>query len=308
MQSQENSARTISTSQIKTSRRKIVLKERNIGSRNPKENSSYRKIKKLKQKELVFKMDKNDVPIQGIEFFNYSKQNKTDQLPVSQRKNDVLKISARAFNNPETLVQMKLFEQEVSKENGIKHRNEVIFEERTDDEQENEPKRKEEILWMEAEKEIEEEGEETVEKRKENDENGSSGEEQNEVPKVKNFTVNLGLFGQMGESEKRSLKRNVDLEKNEELDGEEGNFVGEKFKNLKETNKIKFLEDFSNENGQFLNIKTLENSELIPKENVDFFNEKKLLPPKFDFQKKMFGNLKKKTNKPKKKIIFNLED
>lgn len=281
MQSQENSRRDLSLPRHKTSRRKIALKERNIGSKNVSENASFRKIQKLRRKERVFELSREDVQEQGVEFFNYSKRKGSDQLPVSQRQNDVFKVSARDFGNPETLIQMKLFEKEQGKEGGPKRQQEVIFEERTDDE------------------------EEAAETGETGETGEGAGPEPRESPETKNYEVNFGLFGRVGESGVVGLKERADLASGGvEAESKGGEVAEEEGADVDKVGaKIRDLDDFSNGNGEFLNIKTLENSEVVRNDNENFFNENNIAPPKFDFQQKMFTKTKRK-----KKLIFTKND
>ena len=86
-----------------------------------------------------FQISKEDVNNKEVEFVNYTNNKKS--LPVSRRKNDILKISGRNFDNPETKESLKQFQ--------IKNRNnsnnktlQVKDSYGTDDEEISEPKNK----------------------------------------------------------------------------------------------------------------------------------------------------------------------
>ena len=110
--SQQNSSRKIITSQIKLSKRKMALMNRNIGGKSSRRNVSHKQSDNSTNKFII---NQNDLQNKNYKFFNHSNNNNND-IPVSKRKNDIFKISARNIADPNMDKDLENFK----KENNLK--------------------------------------------------------------------------------------------------------------------------------------------------------------------------------------------
>ena len=290
------------------SRRKLTLIDRNIGKSNTETNENSMRFINQSSGIRKFQISKEDVNNKEVEFVNYTNNKKS--LPVSRRKNDILKISGRNFDNPEKKESLKQFQ--------IKNRNnsnnktlQVKDSYGTDDEEISEPKNKgfnpieeidsdgEDSDFMNFEVQNQPKYKETgfMKNKKNiplNVESKMTLDEEGQAKQESNYEINLNILNPNLSQKNKSMTSIDGKGKDNE---EKTNMEDDGKQNLNKNINVPYINDFQIESGKFLNIDSLENSGYVNKNQNQKIEEKNDNVPKFNFKKKMYSDFSKKKKK-----------